>query len=59
MKEEELLTANHVGEVINILQKTTHDLFDPDELLTVTLISCFTLSISFSRINTSVSCDII
>ncbi|KAI8558178.1 hypothetical protein RHMOL_Rhmol04G0069500 [Rhododendron molle] len=35
MKEEELLTANHVGEVINILQKTTHDLFDPDELLTV------------------------
>ncbi|KAI8011606.1 TBC1 domain family member 2A [Camellia lanceoleosa] len=35
MKEEELLTAHHVGDVINILQKTTHQLFDPDELLTV------------------------
>uniref|UniRef100_A0A6N2MYZ2 Rab-GAP TBC domain-containing protein n=1 Tax=Salix viminalis TaxID=40686 RepID=A0A6N2MYZ2_SALVM len=35
MKEEELLLAHHVGDVINILQKTTHHLFDPDELLTV------------------------
>ncbi|KAL1818043.1 hypothetical protein DCAR_0522558 [Daucus carota subsp. sativus] len=35
MKEEELLVAQHVGDVINILQTTTHHLFDPDELLTV------------------------
>ncbi|KAL6975646.1 hypothetical protein U1Q18_024441 [Sarracenia purpurea var. burkii] len=35
MKEEELLMAHQVGDVINILQKTTHQLFDPDELLTV------------------------
>ncbi|CAL5406225.1 hypothetical protein CsSME_00026923 [Camellia sinensis var. sinensis] len=35
MKEEELLIAFQVGDVINILQKTTHHLFDPDELLTV------------------------
>ncbi|XAR55304.1 hypothetical protein NMG60_11035342 [Bertholletia excelsa] len=35
MKEEELLMVHHVGDVINILQTTTHHLFDPDELLTV------------------------
>ncbi|KAJ9686408.1 hypothetical protein PVL29_015353 [Vitis rotundifolia] len=35
MKEEELLLAHQVGDVINILQKTTHHLFDPEELLTV------------------------
>ncbi|KAJ8748307.1 hypothetical protein K2173_001726 [Erythroxylum novogranatense] len=35
MKEEELLLTHHVGDVIYVLQKTTHDLFDPDELLTV------------------------
>ncbi|CAK7349068.1 unnamed protein product [Dovyalis caffra] len=35
MKEEELLLTHHVGDVINILHKTTHHLFDPDELLTV------------------------
>ncbi|KAI4305710.1 hypothetical protein L6164_029061 [Bauhinia variegata] len=35
MKEDELLLTNHIGEVINIVQTTTHDLFDPDELLTV------------------------
>jgi len=35
MKEEELIHSHHVGDVINILQKTTHHLFDPDELLTV------------------------
>ncbi|XP_047316286.1 TBC1 domain family member 2B-like [Impatiens glandulifera] len=35
MKEDALLVANHVGEVINILQNTTHHLFDPEELLTV------------------------
>ncbi|KAB1200502.1 TBC1 domain family member 2A [Morella rubra] len=35
MKEEELLVTHHVGDVINILQKTSHHLFDPDELLTV------------------------
>ncbi|CAM8948622.1 hypothetical protein QQ045_016913 [Rhodiola kirilowii] len=35
MNEEKLLLTHHVGEVINILQKTTHHLFDPDELLTV------------------------
>lgn len=35
MKEEELVTAHHVGDVINIIQGTTHHLFDPDDLLTV------------------------
>ncbi|KAI4383227.1 hypothetical protein MLD38_009093 [Melastoma candidum] len=35
MKEDALLLTHHVGEVINILQTTTHHLFDPDELLTV------------------------
>ncbi|OIW04287.1 hypothetical protein TanjilG_00847 [Lupinus angustifolius] len=35
MKEDELLVTHHVGEVINVLQMTTHHLFDPDDLLTV------------------------
>lgn len=35
MNEEELLTAHQVGDVINIIQRTTHHLFDPDDLLTV------------------------
>lgn len=35
MNEEELLLAYHVGDVINIIQRTTHHVFDPDELLTV------------------------
>ncbi|XP_059449953.1 uncharacterized protein LOC132180954 [Corylus avellana] len=35
MKEEQLLLTHHVGDVINILQRTSHHLFDPDELLTV------------------------
>ncbi|KAE8703920.1 tubulin-folding cofactor A-like [Hibiscus syriacus] len=35
MKEDELLVTHQVGDVINILQRTTHHLFDPDELLTV------------------------
>jgi len=35
MKEDELILTHHVGEVINILQMTTHHLFDPDDLLTV------------------------
>jgi len=35
MKEDELIPTHHVGEVINILQTTTHHLFDPDDLLTV------------------------
>ncbi|XP_010252641.1 PREDICTED: growth hormone-regulated TBC protein 1-like [Nelumbo nucifera] len=35
MKEEELLMTYQIGDVLNILQRTTHHLFDPDELLTV------------------------
>ncbi|XP_059276951.1 uncharacterized protein LOC132031102 [Lycium ferocissimum] len=35
MNEEELLTVHHVGDVIHIIQRCTHQLFDPDELLTV------------------------
>ncbi|CAO2814227.1 uncharacterized protein LOC130805288 [Amaranthus tricolor] len=35
MKEDELLLTHQVGDVINILQKTTHHMFDPDDLLTV------------------------
>ncbi|XP_019194372.1 PREDICTED: TBC1 domain family member 2A-like [Ipomoea nil] len=35
MNEEELLLTHHVGDVINIIQRSTHHLFDPDELTTV------------------------
>ncbi|KAK6118753.1 hypothetical protein DH2020_047500 [Rehmannia glutinosa] len=35
MNEEKLLLTHHVGDVINVVQRTTHHLFDPDELLTV------------------------
>ncbi|KAL9252032.1 TBC1 domain family member 2A-like protein [Drosera capensis] len=35
MKEDELLLTQHVGDVVHILQKSTHHLFDPDELLGV------------------------
>ncbi|KAI4331026.1 hypothetical protein MLD38_029255 [Melastoma candidum] len=35
MREQELLLTHHLGEVINILHRTTHRLFDPDDLLTV------------------------
>ncbi|KAL6561208.1 hypothetical protein OROMI_016809 [Orobanche minor] len=34
MNEEELLMTHQVGDVINVIQRTTHHLFDPDELLT-------------------------
>lgn len=37
MKEEELLVTYHVGDAIKIIQNTTHHLFDPDDLLTVSL----------------------
>lgn len=37
MKEEELLATHHVGDVINVIQNTTHHLFDPDDLMTVSL----------------------
>ena len=51
MKEEELLVTPQVGDVINILQRTTHHLFDPDELLTVRQViicpSTFLFSITF------------
>ncbi|MCL7029664.1 hypothetical protein MKW94_001655 [Papaver nudicaule] len=35
MKEMELLMAQHVGDVISIIQRTTHHLYEPDDLLTV------------------------
>lgn len=35
MKEEELLKAHQIGDVINILQTASHHLYDPDELLVV------------------------
>ncbi|CAM8993955.1 unnamed protein product [Rhodiola kirilowii] len=35
MKEDELLLAHHAGDVVKILQKTTHHLFDPEDLLSV------------------------
>ncbi|XP_077216710.1 ypt/Rab-GAP domain of gyp1p superfamily protein [Tasmannia lanceolata] len=35
MKEEELLIAHQIGDVISILHNTTHHLYDPEELLTV------------------------
>lgn len=39
MNEEELLTAHNIGDVLSILQESTHHMYDPDELLTVRLIS--------------------
>ncbi|KAK9084705.1 hypothetical protein Sjap_025116 [Stephania japonica] len=35
MNEEELLMTSQIGDVINILQRSTHHLYDPDDLLTV------------------------
>jgi TBC1 domain family member 2A len=35
MREDDLLRIQHIGDVIDILQTTTHHLYDPDELLTV------------------------
>ncbi|KAG8364471.1 hypothetical protein BUALT_Bualt18G0000800 [Buddleja alternifolia] len=35
MNEDELVMTHQVGDVINVIQRTTHRLFDPDELLTV------------------------
>ncbi|XP_073000730.1 uncharacterized protein [Typha latifolia] len=35
MKEEELLRAHQIGDVIDILQTTAHHVYDPDELLKV------------------------
>ncbi|KAG0488670.1 hypothetical protein HPP92_007251 [Vanilla planifolia] len=35
MKEEDLLKVHQIGDVINILHTTGHNLYDPDELLTV------------------------
>eukprot|EP00268_Persea_americana_P053028 TRINITY_DN5981_c0_g1_i2.p2 TRINITY_DN5981_c0_g1~~TRINITY_DN5981_c0_g1_i2.p2 ORF type:complete len:103 (-),score=21.01 TRINITY_DN5981_c0_g1_i2:263-571(-) len=35
MNEEELLAAHHIGDVLSILQESTHHMYDPDELLTV------------------------
>ncbi|MQM02785.1 hypothetical protein Taro_035558 [Colocasia esculenta] len=35
MREEELLSAQQIGDAIAILHTTTHHLYDPDELLTV------------------------
>ncbi|KAF5188575.1 Growth hormone-regulated tbc protein [Thalictrum thalictroides] len=35
MKEDEILMAHQVGDVLSILQRTTHHLYDPEDLLTV------------------------
>ncbi|KAL5700138.1 hypothetical protein ACHQM5_025624 [Ranunculus cassubicifolius] len=35
MKEDELLMAHQVGDVLSIIQRTTHHSYDPEELLTV------------------------
>ena len=49
MKEDELLLTHHVGDVINILQRTTHHLFDPDDLLTVVQLISFFLSYFYPK----------
>lgn len=41
MNEEELLVTHHVGDVINVIHRSTHHLFDPDELLTVIALLIF------------------
>jgi hypothetical protein len=48
MREDDLLRIQHIGDVIDILQTTTHHLYDPDELLTVNLPSSLLFSYSFS-----------
>lgn len=40
MEEEELLRARQIGEVIDMLQTTTHHQYNPDELLMVINFSC-------------------
>ena len=48
MREDDLLRIQHIGDVIDILQTTTHHLYDPDELLMVNLPSSLLFSYSFS-----------
>jgi len=48
MREDDLLCIRQLGDVIDILQTTTHHLYDPDELLTVNLPSSLLFSYSFS-----------
>lgn len=50
MREDDLLRIQHIGDVIDILQTTTHHLYDPDELLTVNLPSSQLCSFPFAGI---------
>ena len=50
MREDDLLHIQHIGDVIDILQITTHHLYDPDELLTVNLLHCYFIVLSFADI---------
>jgi len=50
MREDDLLHIQHIGDVIDILQTTTHHLYDPDELLTVNLLHCYFIVLSFPDI---------
>ena len=50
MQEDDLLHIQHIGDVIDILQTTTHHLYDPDELLTVNLLHCYFVVLSFPDI---------
>lgn len=38
MKEDELLEAHQIGDVIDILQTTTRYLYDPDDLMKVSIL---------------------
>lgn len=38
MVEEELLSTTHICEVMSLLHKTTHHLFDPSKLLQVPIV---------------------
>lgn len=49
MKEEDLLRAHHIGDVIDILQTTSRHLYDPDELLTVRFLIFFQRNLKHSE----------
>lgn len=47
MKEEELVSAQNIVDAVNRILLTTHRLFDPDDLLTVKLLSFNSTALSF------------
>jgi len=48
MREEQLLVAKHVGEVMKILSEATRSAYDPDELLKVENLTSLPVSLWYS-----------